>query len=96
MMAESAAERSPADNWFVYIIQGNDGAYYTGVTTNVERRFKEHCEGKRGARYFRGRKPVSVVYQEPDHTRSSACQREAAIKKLPRVQKQILIDSYSA
>jgi len=81
------------NSWFVYMIQADDGAYYTGITTDVERRFKEHSGGGRGARYFRGRKPVAVVYKESGHTRSSACQREAAIKKLKREQKQVLIDS---
>jgi len=83
-------------NWSVYIIAADDGAYYTGVSTDVERRFQEHCHGGKGAKYFRGRKPVAVVYQESGHTRSSACQREAAIKKLRRAQKQQLIDRYSA
>jgi len=85
--------KAPLSNWFVYMIQADDGAYYTGVTTDVERRFNEHSGGGRGARYFRGRKPVAVVYQESGHTRSSACQREAAIKKLKREQKQTLIDN---
>jgi len=84
---------APLNNWFVYMIQADDGAYYTGVTTDVERRFKEHCDGGRGARYFRGRTPLAVVYRESGHTRSSACQREAAIKKLKREQKQLLIDN---
>jgi len=83
-----------ATHWFVYIIHASDDSYYTGVTTDVQRRFKEHCESVKGARYFRGRKPLAVVYQESDHSRSSACQREAAIKKLKREQKQLLIDSY--
>jgi len=75
------------------MIQADDGAYYTGVTTDVQRRFSEHRDSKKGARYFRGRKPVAVVYQESGHTRSSAGQREAAIKKLKREQKQKLIDN---
>lgn len=78
------------------MIQADDGAYYTGVTTDVNRRFREHSEGKRGARYFRGRKPLGVVYRESGHTRSSACQREAEIKKLRREQKQRLIDNLNA
>jgi len=84
---------APLKNWFVYMIQADDGAYYTGVTTDVQRRFSEHRDSKKGARYFRGRKPVAVVYQESGHTRSSACQREAAIKKLKRDQKQRLVDN---
>lgn len=80
------------NNWFVYMIEADDGALYTGVTTDVARRFREHCDSKRGARYFRGRRPVAVVYQEAGHTRSSACQREAAIKKLKRDQKKRLMN----
>ena len=78
-------------DWSVYMIEADDGALYTGITTDVERRFGEHCDSKRGARYFRGRRPIAVVYQESGHTRSSASQREAAIKKLKRQQKQQLV-----
>lgn len=81
-------------SWVVYMIHASDGSYYTGVTTDVPRRFKEHAEGIKGARYFRGRKPQAIVYQEPGHSRSSACQREAAIKKLKREHKQLLVDAY--
>lgn len=94
-MSESSNKTAPAkslNNWFVYMIEADDGAYYTGVTTDVDRRFNEHSNGSRGARYFRGRSPVAVVYSESGHTRSSACQREAAIKKMKREQKQQLID----
>lgn len=74
-------------NWAVYIIRCDDGTLYTGVTTDLERRFREHCDQPRGAKYFNGRKPQEVVYRENGHTRSSACQREAAIKKLSRDEK---------
>lgn len=76
--------------WSVYMIECDDGSLYTGVSTDVERRFQEHRKGARGAKYFSGRKPVGVVFQEGGHTRSSACQREAAIKKLSREQKMLL------
>lgn len=85
-------DQADENGWFVYMIEADDGALYTGVTTDVPRRFKEHCDSKRGARYFRGRRPIAVVYQESGHTRSSACQREAAIKKLKREQKQQLVE----
>lgn len=78
-------------NWFVYIVRSDDGSLYTGVTTDVERRFSEHASGSRGARYFNGRAPVEVVYTESGHTRSSACSREAQIKKLSRQQKMALV-----
>lgn len=78
-------------SWFVYIIEADDGSLYTGVTTDIERRFLEHKKGKRGARYFYGRKPYRVVYREEGHNRSSACRREAVIKKYSRQEKQRLI-----
>jgi putative endonuclease len=78
-------------DWSVYIIRCDDGSLYTGVSTDVERRFREHLEKPRGAKFFKGRKPLEVVYQEEGHTRSSACRREAAIKKLSREGKLRLV-----
>jgi len=77
--------------WYVYIIEASDGSLYTGVTTDVERRFNEHGSANKGARFFRGRKPVEVVYTESHPDRSSALRRESAIKKLKRDQKLELI-----
>lgn len=70
--------------WYVYIIRASDDSLYTGVTTDVERRFAEHGSPDKGARYFRGRKPQEVVYTESHPDRSSALRREAEIKKLKR------------
>ena len=78
-------------DWTVYIIRCDDNSLYTGVTTDLERRFQEHLGRPRGAKYFNGRKPMEVVYSENGHTRSSACQREAAIKKLSSEEKLCLI-----
>lgn len=78
-------------DWTVYIIEADDGSLYTGVTTDVQRRFAEHGAGPRGARFFNGRRPVQIVYTEPGHDRSSACRREAAIKRLNREQKLALV-----
>ena len=80
-----------ADNWSLYIIEANDRSLYTGITTDVERRFSEHLEGPRGARYFNGRKPLKILYREDGHDRVSASRREAEIKKLSRRAKQQLI-----
>lgn len=77
-------------NWQVYIIVCSDDSLYTGITTDVQRRFGQHASG-RGARYFRGRRPVKVVYQESGHTRSSAGKRELAIKALARGDKLALV-----
>jgi putative endonuclease len=79
-------------NWQVYIILCSDNSLYTGITTEIERRFRQHCEG-RGARYFRARRPLKVVFLEKGHTRSTAGKREAAIKALSRAEKTLLLDS---
>lgn len=77
-------------SWWVYILRCGDDTLYTGVTDDVERRAAAHNSGK-GAKYTRGRGPVTVVYREacPDH--SAALRREAAIKKLTRPEKLALI-----
>lgn len=80
-------------DWCVYIIQADDDSLYTGITTDVERRFSEHCGQTSGAKYFNGRKPLAVVYREHGHTRSSAGRREFEIKKLSRRKKKQLIAS---
>jgi putative endonuclease len=78
-------------NWFVYMIEASDSSYYTGITIDVERRFDEHCSSALGAKYFNGRSPVKVIYQESGHSRSSASKREYEIKKLNRRQKELLV-----
>ena len=78
--------------WLVYIIEASDGRLYTGITTDLLRRWREHCAG-RGAKFFRGRTPRSLRYLEPGHDRCSAGRREAAIKRLSREQKFTLIAS---
>ena len=76
-------------NWQVYILLCSDGTLYTGITTDLQRRFDQHASGQ-GAKYFRGRGPVKVVYQEIGHTRSSAGKREVEIKALSRAEKLVL------
>ncbi len=77
--------------WFVYILKCSDASLYTGVTTDVDRRFREHKEGKTGAKYTRGRFPIEIVFRETWASRSEAQVREAAIKKLTRNEKIALI-----
>ncbi len=76
--------------YFLYIIKCSDGSLYTGITTDVMRRFAEHKEGK-GARYTRSRKVMAVVHIEKYKDRSSATKREAEVKKLTKIQKLNLI-----
>ena len=78
-------------SWFVYILRCSDDTLYTGVTTDIERRFKEHKEGKTGAKYTRSRFPLEIVFRETWASRSEAQVREAQIKKLSRPLKKLLI-----
>lgn len=77
-------------NWSVYIIEASDTSLYTGITTNLKRRFNQHLNGT-GAKYFNGRRPLRFVFSEANHDRRSASVREAQIKKLSRAEKQALI-----
>jgi putative endonuclease len=77
-------------NWQVYILLCSDNSLYTGITTDLQRRFRQHAEGC-GAKYFRGRQPLRVVYREADHSRSSASKREAQIKMMQRAEKDLLL-----
>lgn len=80
--------------WSVYMLLCSDSSLYTGITTDVDRRFRQHATQK-GAKYFRSCLPKRVVFLEEGHTRASASQREAAIKKMKRDEKLQLIAVYS-
>lgn len=75
---------------YTYILQCADGSFYTGWTTDLTLRLAAHNAGT-AAKYTRGRRPVKLVYAEPQPDRSSGQQREAAIKRLNRRQKLALI-----
>lgn len=80
--------------WWVYLLQCSDQSLYVGITTDLHRRLQEHnglTPG--GARYTRSRRPVRLVWSEPSDSRSAAAQREAAIRKLSRMQKERLIQA---
>ena len=79
-------------NWQVYIILCKDNSLYTGITTDVQRRFAQHLAGT-GAKYFRGHSPLRLVYLEEGHDRSSASRREAEIKRFRPEDKRRLIES---
>ena len=79
-----------ANIWKLYILRCGDGTLYTGITTDVEKRFAVHSLGK-GAKYTRGRGPLELVYQETCGDHSTALKREAEIKKLSREEKEKLI-----
>lgn len=73
--------------WFVYMILSSDQQIYTGITTNMTRRWREHSEGKAGARYFNGRKPEALCLLEAVSSRSNASKREYLLKSLSRPKK---------
>ncbi len=75
---------------YTYIVKCADGSFYTGWTTDIERRLKCHNAGK-GAKYTRPRLPVELVYFESFETKEEAMRREAAIKKLSRERKEQLV-----
>ena len=78
--------------WWVYILECRDGTLYTGCTDDVQRRMAAHNAG-RGAKYTRGRGPLTVVYREALPDKGAALRREAAIKRLSRVEKLRLIEN---
>lgn len=78
-------------HWFVYILRCADDSLYTGVTTDPDRRQREHNSRKGGARYTRARQPVSMIYRESCPDRSTALKREAQIKRMTRQQKLTLL-----
>jgi putative endonuclease len=85
-----------ASDWWVYMVLTTSGKLYTGISTDIDRRFQEHCDtsqgkGNKGAKFFRSDTPVAVVYREACSDRSAASRREAAIKQLTSRQKRQLI-----
>jgi putative endonuclease len=77
---------------YVYVLECADGSYYTGYTTDVERRVAEHDAGE-GANYTRGRTPVDLVHVETYGARATAMSREHEIKSLSRRAKERLVGS---
>lgn len=80
--------------WVVYMLRCSDNSLYTGVTTNIERRVKEHNgEGAkgRGAKYTKAHGPVKLAYQEAVYSRSEAQIREAQLRKLTKIEKEVLV-----
>lgn len=97
-MAETASEAdAPSQAWWVYIVETESGKLYTGISTDVERRFAEHSDSgnkkktARGARYFRMDPPKAVVWRQQMQNRSEASKLEAAIKKMSAKKKRELI-----
>ena len=73
--------------YFVYILKCSDSTFYTGITTNLDRRVKEHNTSKVGAKYTKARRPVKLIYSKEFENRSEASIEESRIKKLNRLEK---------
>lgn len=81
------------NNWFLYLIRCRNGRLYTGITTDVERRFEEHRSGdKKGSKYLRGKAPLKLVVKKRVGDRSMALKIEAKIKRMSKTKKELLVD----
>lgn len=79
--------------WYLYIVKCADKTLYTGITTDVDRRFAEHCSGgAKAAKYLRGKAPLELVYRQKAGNRSEASQLEYQIKQMSRQEKMALVD----
>ncbi|MFZ6845002.1 GIY-YIG nuclease family protein [Undibacterium sp. RuTC16W] len=76
-------------SWFVYLLECNDGSIYTGIATDVEKRYRAHCMGK-GARYTKSHPPTQILAVFEYENRSVASKAEYAIKQLTAQQKRAL------
>ncbi|MEM8863613.1 MAG: GIY-YIG nuclease family protein [Chloroflexota bacterium] len=76
--------------WSVYLIRCADNSLYTGITTDVDRRFETHMAGK-GAKYLKTRRPFQLVFSKAVGNRSEASKLEYAIKQLPKRQKEAIV-----
>ena len=76
--------------WFVYVIECDNGSFYVGVSSNIERRFQEHKEG-RGGRYTLLHKPVKIIYSESFDSKKEALKRERQLKGWSHKKKEDLV-----
>ena len=75
---------------YTYIVRCKDNTFYTGWTTNIEKRIEVHNSGN-GAKYTKSRRPVELVYFEEFNTKEEAMRREYEIKQMTRKKKEKLI-----
>ncbi len=81
------------NNWFLYLIRCKHGRLYTGITTDIERRFEEHKGiDRKGSKYLRGKTPLKLVMKKKIGNKSLALKIEAKVKKLSKVKKELLVD----
>lgn len=83
--------RDSRDDYSLYIVRCADGSYYTGIACDVERRLDEHRNGRRGAKYLRGRMPIDLVFERTVGERGIAQSLEYRVKKMSRTEKEDLV-----
>ncbi len=78
--------------WFLYLIRCKDNSLYTGITTDIKRRFNEHqSNDRKGSKYLRGKAPLKLVLKKKIGNKSLASKVEAKVKKLPKAKKELLV-----
>lgn len=83
---------SPSKLWYLYMIRCPDNALYIGITLDVARRFYEHvAQGKKCAKYLRGKSPLTLVYQLSVGNKREAYQLEKKLKKLSKIEKERMV-----
>lgn len=90
MAGKKRAAKKKTSGWFLYILRCRDNTFYTGITTDLDRRLGQHNNGT-ASRCTRSRLPVVRVYQETCADRSEALKRECAVKKLTREEKELMV-----
>lgn len=79
-------------DWFVYMVSCVDGSLYTGITTDLKRRLNDHqSQGKKCAKYLRGKDPLTLVFAQLVGSKSDATRIELKIKKLSKLKKEEII-----
>lgn len=87
---------TPGAAWRLYVLRCNDGSLYTGITTDLERRLREHTStgsNSRGAKYLRGKQPLTLVFTIELENQSEARRMEYIVKQLSKTEKEALVSS---
>jgi len=80
------------DKWFLYLIRSRDGSLYTGITTDVKRRFREHQDGgRKGSKYLRGKAPLELVLKREIKSKSLALKVENIVKRMTKTEKEMFV-----
>ncbi|HXY53207.1 MAG TPA: GIY-YIG nuclease family protein [Nitrospirota bacterium] len=93
MISLKSKRSAQSRNWILYILLCRDGTLYTGITSDLSRRIRQHNNGS-ASRYTRCRRPVQCIYHEPCLNHSCAIKRELAVKSLPKKEKEKLINKF--